>query len=102
VQQCVTSSLNLFLSALSFIMKSFNTVFAFIATLAFNVAFAQPAQKYMHEGPVKVELKEENGAWQMYRGGMPYYIKGVGGQTRLDKAVEYGANSLRKHLGRSA
>lgn len=47
------------------------------------------------EGPIKVELKQENGAWQLYRGGEPYYIKGVGGQVHLDKAVEYGANSVR-------
>ncbi|MBR9919224.1 MAG: DUF4434 domain-containing protein [Bacteroidetes bacterium] len=45
--------------------------------------------------PVKVELKEENGKWQLYRGGEPYYIKGVGGHTHLDNAVAYGANSLR-------
>ncbi len=58
-------------------------------------AIGYSQDRYMHEGPIKVELKEENGSWQMYRGGEPYYIKGVGGQTRLDKAVEYGANSVR-------
>ncbi len=60
-----------------------------------SMAMAQPAMKYMHEGPIKVELRQKNGAWQMYRGDEPYYIKGVGGQTKLDKALEYGANSLR-------
>jgi hypothetical protein len=45
--------------------------------------------------PVKVEIKQEKGAWQLYRGGEPYYIKGVGGQVHLNKAVEYGANSVR-------
>ncbi len=44
---------------------------------------------------IKVEVRKENGVWQLYRGGEPYYIKGVGGQTRLDKAIEYGANSVR-------
>lgn len=47
------------------------------------------------QGPVKVEIRQENGAFQLYRGGEPYYIKGVGGQQYLDRAVAYGANSLR-------
>jgi hypothetical protein len=47
------------------------------------------------EGPIKVEIKQENGKWQMYRGGEPYYIKGVGGSGYLDRAVAYGANSVR-------
>jgi len=46
-------------------------------------------------GPIKVEMRQENGNWQLYRGGKPYYIKGVGGQSKIDRAVAYGANSLR-------
>jgi len=44
---------------------------------------------------IKVEVVEKDGQWQLLRGGEPYYIKGVGGQTELDRAVEYGANSVR-------
>ncbi len=46
-------------------------------------------------GPIKVEMKRGANGWQIYRGGEPYYIKGVGGQTELDRAVAYGANSVR-------
>lgn len=46
-------------------------------------------------GPIKVEMRQENGQWQLYRGGKPYYIKGVGGQSKMDRAVAYGANSVR-------
>ena len=46
-------------------------------------------------GPIKVEMRQENGQWQLYRGGKPYYIKGVGGQSQMDRAVTYGANSIR-------
>lgn len=53
-------------------------------------AFSQTANE-----PIKVELKEENGVWTLYRGGEPYYIKGVGGGKEMDKAVAYGANSVR-------
>lgn len=44
---------------------------------------------------IKVELVEKDGKWQLLRGGEPYFIKGVGGQTELDRAVAYGANSVR-------
>lgn len=47
------------------------------------------------QGPVKVEVRKENGNWKLYRGGKPYYIKGVGGQSHLDLAVAVGANSVR-------
>lgn len=46
-------------------------------------------------GPIHVEVKQENGKWTLYRGGKPYFIKGVGGQNYLDRAVAYGANSVR-------
>lgn len=44
---------------------------------------------------VKVDLKETNGVYQVFRGGKPYYIKGAGGQGYLDKLVESGGNSIR-------
>ena len=45
--------------------------------------------------PIKVEIRQDADGWKVYRGGEPYYINGVGGQVYLDKAVEYGANSVR-------
>ncbi|MEM1214717.1 MAG: glycoside hydrolase family 2 TIM barrel-domain containing protein [Bacteroidota bacterium] len=47
------------------------------------------------EGPIKVEMVQENGKWTLLRGGEPYFVKGVGGKTYLDQAAAYGANSLR-------
>jgi hypothetical protein len=47
------------------------------------------------EGAIKVEIRENDGKFTLYRGGKPYYINGVGGQIYLDRAVAYGANSLR-------
>jgi hypothetical protein len=48
------------------------------------------------EGAIPVELRQdESGAWTMYRGGEPYYIRGVGGITELERAAAYGANSIR-------
>ncbi|MEM6263093.1 MAG: glycoside hydrolase family 2 TIM barrel-domain containing protein [Bacteroidota bacterium] len=55
-----------------------------------------PLMAVAQQQPIKVEIRQEtNGKWQLYRGGQPYYIKGVGGQVYLDRAVEYGANSVR-------
>ena len=46
-------------------------------------------------GAIKVEIRQDENGFQLYRGGEPYYINGVGGQIYLDKAIEYGANSIR-------
>ncbi len=53
-------------------------------------------QPLVHQGAVKVEVRQDaEGKWTLYRGGEPYYIRGVGGQVFMDRAVAYGANSIR-------
>ena len=42
-----------------------------------------------------VQIVQQNGKWTLLRNGEPYYIKGIGGNTRLDEAAALGANSLR-------
>lgn len=54
--------------------------------LSFSVSFAQA---------IKVSLVQTDNRWQLLRDGKPYYIKGLGGQTFLDKGTEIGANSIR-------
>ena len=49
-----------------------------------------------YEGAIPVELRQDaDGSWTLYRGGEPYFIRGVGGLTYLDRAVAAGANSIR-------
>jgi hypothetical protein len=72
------------------IMQIQSILFILLFTLVATPAFTQKK-----EGPVKVEIREENGNWKLYRGGEPYYIKGVGGGLHMDKAMAYGANSVR-------
>jgi len=45
--------------------------------------------------PVKVELRQTGGRWELLRAGQPYRIAGAGGVDRLDRLAEAGANSLR-------
>ncbi len=45
--------------------------------------------------PVLVEVRQENGRYQLYRGGEPYYIKGAGGTRYFDRLAAYGGNSVR-------
>jgi Glycosyl hydrolases family 2, TIM barrel domain len=59
--------------------------------LASLTSFSQQAERK----PVKVEVKEINGQFTLYRDGKPYYIKGAGGHTHLDKVARYGGNSIR-------
>jgi hypothetical protein len=48
-----------------------------------------------YSGAIPVELVWEDGGWTLLRGGEPYYIRGVGGNVYLDRAVAAGANSIR-------
>jgi len=73
----------------------FREALTFGLFIAFQFLLVQQTLSQEKEGPIKVEIKEENGNWQLYRGGEPYYIKGVGGHTYMDRAAEYGANSVR-------
>jgi len=52
-------------------------------------------------GPVKVEIRKENGQFRLYRGGQPYFIKGAvysvdaGGKYPIADLAARGANSVR-------
>ena len=44
---------------------------------------------------VPVELRGTEHGWQLLRGGEPYFIRGAGGDTRLDQMAAAGVNSVR-------
>jgi hypothetical protein len=44
---------------------------------------------------VKVEVRETENGFQLYRGGEPYYIKGAGGKVQIDELLYVGGNSIR-------
>ena len=52
--------------------------------------------------PIPVTIDLQDGSCQLYRGGEPYFIKGVGGRRHLDMAAEAGANSVRSWSSRDA
>lgn len=66
-------------------------LFSLLLTLITLSGFSQLQERK----PVKVEVKEINGHFKLYRDGKPYYIKGAGGHTQLEKLAKYGGNSLR-------
>ncbi|MFA7273074.1 MAG: glycoside hydrolase family 2 TIM barrel-domain containing protein [Crocinitomicaceae bacterium] len=43
----------------------------------------------------KVTVQKINDQWELLVDGKPFYIKGAGGETHLDKVVESGANTIR-------
>ncbi|MCO6455314.1 MAG: hypothetical protein J5I93_08435 [Pirellulaceae bacterium] len=45
--------------------------------------------------PMPVILKSDVGKFQLLRGGQPYFIQGVGGDSRLDQLAAAGGNSIR-------
>ncbi len=46
-------------------------------------------------GPVKVEVRQANGRYELRRGGQPYFIKGAGGGQFPERIQAYGGNSVR-------
>ncbi len=53
------------------------------------------------QDPVKVELRQEDGAYRIYRGGEPFYVRGAGlerqppGAGSIELLASHGANALR-------
>ncbi|MFK7885286.1 MAG: glycoside hydrolase family 2 TIM barrel-domain containing protein [Gammaproteobacteria bacterium] len=45
--------------------------------------------------PIEVRLREDDGRWQLLRGGEPYFIHGAGGKGSLKALAAAGANSVR-------
>jgi len=62
---------------------------------------AQESAPRVPAGPVKVEIRKENGSFRLYRGGQPYFIKGAvyggdpNGQFPLKELKARGGNSIR-------
>lgn len=44
---------------------------------------------------IKVEVRKTAEGYTLYRGGEPYYIKGVGGKEHVDEILYLGGNSIR-------
>lgn len=65
----------------------------FTALMAALIALGSCGKK---DGPVKVELKYQNGKYQLYRGGNPFYIYGAGCEFGdIANLASHGANSFR-------
>ncbi len=45
--------------------------------------------------PIQVEVREQNGQYQLYRGGEPFFIKGAGGKAHLVALAAAGGNAIR-------
>ncbi|NCD71867.1 hypothetical protein [Mucilaginibacter agri] len=45
--------------------------------------------------PIKVTVAKTDNGYALMRGGKPYFIKGAGGTSYMDRLVEYGGNSIR-------
>lgn len=49
----------------------------------------------IHAQAIPVELRQVDGAWQLYRDGEPYLIRGAGGTGSLARLAAAGGNSIR-------
>lgn len=54
---------------------------------------AQPAEKLVK--PAKVEVRQVDSVYRLYRDGKPYFVKGAGGSSYMSRVAAYGGNSIR-------
>ena len=74
-------------------LVSFAETLAPVAVLA--AAFAQQLLLAPPAAPMKVEVRQVAGRYELRRGGQPYFVKGAGGSQYPDRVAAYGGNSLR-------
>ena len=67
-------------------------VYLFIGLIFFNMLSLERA---FANTPVPVEVRRTAGKWQLFRGGKPYQVRGVGGYQYLELLVASGGNSFR-------
>jgi hypothetical protein len=67
----------------------------FFAAVTCALPFALNAQQVSSKGPVKVEVEKNGNTYQLLRNGKPYFIKGAGGTSYMDRIAAYGGNSVR-------
>ena len=63
--------------------------------LSFLLTFTVATAAYAQAGPVKVEVRQADGRYELRRGGQPYFIKGAGGGQFPERIKAYGGNSIR-------
>ncbi|MGQ9635581.1 MAG: glycoside hydrolase family 2 TIM barrel-domain containing protein [Bryobacteraceae bacterium] len=83
------------------------TLLAAALSLTGASAWVVYSQGALPAGPIRTEIRKENGRFQLYRGGKPYLIQGVvyvgdmGGRFPLKDVAVHGANSIRSSGGRN-
>lgn len=73
-------------------MRRFSCIIA--GLLPGLILAALPASTARGEA-MKVELRQQDGHWQLLRGGQPYFIKGAGGDHAKQVLKDLGGNSFR-------
>lgn len=84
-------------------MRNFHSIAAKSAARIVSIAMITiwTASGMDNPGPIKVEIRKENGQFRLYRGGQPYFIKGAvysvdpGGKFPIADLAARGANSVR-------
>lgn len=66
-----------------------------ITLLASTIFGLQSNRSFATEKPIPVRIVQTNTGYQLLRGGEPYFIKGAGGTSFMEKLQNYGGNSIR-------
>ncbi|MEM1330244.1 MAG: glycoside hydrolase family 2 TIM barrel-domain containing protein [Planctomycetota bacterium] len=70
-------------------------VFTFLLSVALVVLVSTLMDGAAHAEAPRVEVRKSSDGWQLYRGGEPYEVRGVGGNRDLELLASIGGNSIR-------
>jgi hypothetical protein len=65
------------------------------AAIALTLPLTVWSQATKPKAAVKVEVKKNGSKFQLLRNGQPYFVKGAGGTSYMDRITAYGGNSVR-------
>ncbi len=81
------------------IIAFFWIVYTYLLTLPASFSAEAPVQNTSVQNisytSNKVEIRQQDGKFRLYRGGKPYYIKGAAGDSHLEELKRVGGNSIR-------
>lgn len=71
-----------------------NTILSGVIGVIVLTSCGNDQTTFGYKNTSRVELREQNGQWSLYRNKKPYFIKGAHGSTHLDWLKQMGGNSF--------
>jgi len=75
--------------------KLFTLALVFFSVIIFVQGQSYKSSTITNTKPIKVEVRKVQDSYQLFRDGLPYFVKGAGGSSYAHRLAAYGGNSIR-------